>query len=77
MVTNAEQEPVEPGKVEQAADAAEGLLRAAIAGDRYGAIRRIVLYCVVAGTLAFTVLPWVGFVGLLALTLLIASDRIV
>lgn len=73
MVTNPEEEPTEPTAAERGA-------RSVIAGHPQGAVRRIVLYLVaVTGlALASTVgLETLGlFVGLIALMLLAATDRL-
>lgn len=67
MVTNAE----EP-EVETTADKAEGLARIVIAGHSQGAVRRIVLYAVLALAIAVDV----DAVALGALVLLVGTDQI-
>ena len=70
MVTTPEaiQSAAEPSAVETA-------MRVAIAGHKYGAVRRIALYAALTVCLALTYSP-AGAVGLLLLILLAMSDQL-
>ena len=72
MVTTAERSDPLPSPAQRG----EAALRVAIAGHAQGAVRRIVLYIVVALALAFALPVWVGIVGVVALLLLAFTDQL-
>ena len=79
MVTKSEEQEPEPGKVHVTLEVAERVVREVVAGSPLGAIRRIVLYCIVmAGvTAAAGVTSVAVYLAVLAVVLLISTDRLI
>ena len=79
IVTNAEEQEPVPGRVHVALDTSERIVREVVAGSPQGAVRRIVLYCIVmAGvTAAAGVTSVAVYLAVLAVVLLISTDRLI
>lgn len=74
MVTNPEAQPDEPTKADLIREQAEASVRLVVAGSEAGAVRRIILYVVVALALVGAP-PIVAGLGLIALLLLGLTDQ--
>lgn len=74
MVTNPEAKPDEPTKADLIREQAEANVRLVVAGNEAGAIRRILLYVVVALALVGAP-PIIAGLGLIALLLLGLTDQ--
>lgn len=82
MGTRAEEPEPDPDKIHVTLAKFERATREVVAGDSHGAIRRILLYAIVIVALMGGGVSWpIGFLmtlcGLVALVLLVATDRLV